>query len=95
MLNSDRTDPTVARKARRETRTLADQYNAWKAKQAKRREAELKAEGKAEGVAQGVDKVVEELLAAAADHLSAETIENLRLQRDPVAIALAMAGAAR
>ena len=95
MLNSDRTDPTVARKARRETRTLADQYNAWKAKQAKRREAELKAEGKAEGVAQGVDKVVEELLVAAAAHLPHETIEVLRKQRDPVAIALAMAGAAR
>jgi hypothetical protein len=99
MLNSDRTDPTVARKARRETRTLADQYNAWKVKQAKRREAELKAEGKAEGVAQGVaqglDKAVDDLLAAAAHLLSPERIEELRLQRDPVAIALAMAGVAR
>jgi hypothetical protein len=99
MLNSDRTDPTVARKARRETRTLADQYNAWKVKQAKRREAELKAEGKAEGVAQGVaqglDKAVDDLLAAAAHLLSPERIEELRLQRDPVAIALAMAGIAK
>jgi hypothetical protein len=52
-------------------------------------------EGVAQGVAQGVDKAVEDLLAAAAAHLPAETIEELRLQRDPVAIALAMAGAAR
>jgi hypothetical protein len=68
-------------------------------KQAKRREAELKAEGKAEGVAQGVaqglDKAVDDLLAAAAHLLSPERIEELRLQRDPVAIALAMAGVAR
>ena len=87
MLSSDRTDPTVARKARRETRTLAEQYNAWKAKQAKRREAELKAEG--------LNEAIEDLLAAAAAYLPPETIEALRKQRDPVAIALAMAGAAR
>jgi flagellar biosynthesis/type III secretory pathway protein FliH len=53
------------------------------------------AQGVAEGVAQGVDKAVEELLAAAAAYLPPETIEALRKQRDPVAIALAMAGAAR
>ena len=87
MLSSDHTDPTVVRKARREARSISDQYRAWKAKEEKRWEAKMKAEG--------VDKVVEELLAAAADHLSAETIEELRLQRDPVAIALAMAGARR
>ena len=51
------------------------------------------AQGIEQGVAQGVDKAVEDLLAAAAAHLPAETIEELRLQRDPVAIALAMAGA--
>jgi hypothetical protein len=92
MLSSDSTDPTVVRKARREARSLLDQFATWKAKEAKR----LKAEGKAEGVAQGVDKAVEELLAAAAAHLPPETIEALRKQRDPSAIlAAAMAGAAR
>ena len=95
MLSSDSTDPTVVRKARREARSLLDQFKTWKAKEAKRLKAESKAEGKAEGVAQGVDKAVEELLAAAAAHLPPETIEALRKQRDPVAIALAMAGAAR
>ena len=92
MLSSDRTDPTVVRKARREARSLLDQYKAWKAKEAKRWEAKMKAEGKAEGV----DKVVEELLVAAAAHLPPETIEALRKQRDPSAIlAAAMAGARR
>ena len=52
-------------------------------------------EGVAQGVAQGVDKAVEDLLAAAAVHLPPERIAELRKQRDPVAIALAMAGAAR
>ena len=55
--------------------------------------AEQRADAVKEGLAQGVDKTVEELLAAAAAHLPPETIEELRLQRDPVAIALAMAGA--
>jgi hypothetical protein len=87
MLSSDHTDPTVVGKARREARSLLDQFKTWKAKEAKRL--------KAEGVAQGVDKAVEELLAAAAAYLPPETIEALRKQRDPVAIALAMAGAAR
>ena len=87
MLNSDSTDPTVVRKARREARSLLDQFATWKAKEAKRLKAESKAEGKAEGV--------EELLAAAAAYLPPERIEALRKQRDPVAIALAMAGAAR
>ena len=91
MLSSDRTDPAVVSKARREARSISDQYRAWKAKEEKRWEAKMKAEGKAEGVAQTVD----DLLSAAAAHLSPETIEALRQQRDPVAIALAMAGAAR
>ena len=50
-------------------------------------------EGVAQGVAQGVDKTVEDLLAAAAAHLPPETIEELRLQRDPAAILAAVAGA--
>ena len=91
MLSSDRTDPAVVSKARREARSISDQYRAWKAKEEKRWEAKMKAEG----VAQGVDKAVEDLLAAAAAYLPPETIEALRKQRDPVAIALAMAGAAR
>ena len=92
MLSSDRTDPTVVSKARREARSLLDQFKTWKAKEAKR----LKAESKAEGKAEGVDKVVEELLVAAAAHLPPETIEALRKQRDPSAIlAAAMAGARR
>jgi len=92
MLSSDSTDPTVVRKARREARSIVDQYKAWLAKKEKRLEAEIKAEG----VAQGVDKAVEELLAAAAAYLPPETIEALRKQRDPSAIlAAAMAGAAR
>jgi flagellar biosynthesis/type III secretory pathway protein FliH len=53
------------------------------------------AQGIEQGVAQGVDKAIEDLLAAAAAHLPPDVIEKLRLQRDPVAIALAMAGAAR
>jgi hypothetical protein len=91
MLNSDSTDPTVVRKARREARSIVDQYKAWLAKKEKRLEAEIKAQGKAEGVAQAVD----DLLAAAAQLLPPETVEALRKQRDPVAIALAMAEAAR
>ena len=96
MLSSDRTDPTVVSKARREARSLLDQFKTWKAKEAKRLKAESKAEGKAEGVAQGIDKAVEDLLVAAAAHLPPETIEVLRKQRDPSAIlAAAMAGARR
>ena len=53
------------------------------------------AQGIEQGVAQGVDKAIEDLLAAAAAHLPPDVIDKLRLQRDPVAIALAMAGAAR
>ena len=88
MLSSDRTDPTVVSKARREARSLLDQFKTWKAKEAKRLKAESKAEGKAEGV--------EELLEAAAAYLPPETIEALRLKRDPSAIlAAAMAGARR
>ena len=52
-------------------------------------------QGVAQGVAEGVAQTVDDLLAAAAAHLPAETIEELRLQRDPVAIALAMAGIAK
>ena len=88
MLSSDRTDPTVVSKARREARSLLDQFKTWKAKETKRLKAESKAEGKAEGV--------EELLAAAAAYLPPETIEALRLKRDPSAIlAAAVAGIAK
>ena len=87
MLSSDRTDPTVVRQARREARSIVDQYKAWLAKKEKRLEAEIKA--------QGVAQTVDDLLVAAAAYLPPETIEALRKQRDPVAIALAMAGAAR
>ena len=58
--------------------------------------AEQRADAVKQGVAQGVDKAVEDLLAAAAAHLSPETIEALRKQRDPSAIlAAAMAGIAK
>lgn len=57
--------------------------------------AEAVKEGIAQGVAQGVDKTVEDLLAAAAAHLPPETIEALRKQRDPVAIAVALADRSR
>ncbi len=88
MLSSDRTDPTVVSKARREARSLLDQFKTWKAKETKRLKAESKAEGKAEGV--------EELLEAAAAYLPPETIEALRLKRDPSAIlAAAVAGIAK
>ncbi len=93
-LNSDSTDPTVVRKARREARSIVDQYKAWLAKKEKRLAAEIKAQGKAEGKAEGVAQAVDDLLAAAAHLLPPETVEALRKQRDPVAIALAMAGAA-
>ena len=86
MLSSDRIDPTVVSKARREARSLLDQFKTWKAKEAKRWEAKIKAEG--------IDKAVEDLFVAAAAHLPPETIEALRKQRDPSAI-LAAAMAAR
>ena len=99
MLNRDHTDVSVVEEVDREVDNLLVQFEKWKVKERIRLRAEGKAEGVAQGVAQGVtqgvDKAVEELLAAAAAYLPPETIEVLRKQRDPVAIALAMAGAAR
>jgi len=91
MLNRDHTDLSVVEEVDREVDNLLVQFQIWKAKETKR----LKAESKAEGKAEGLDKAVDDLLAAAAHLLSPERIEELRKQRDPVAIALAMAGAAR
>ena len=91
MLNRDHTDVAVLEEAEREVDNLLVQFEKWKVKERIR----LRAEGVAEGVAQGVDKTVKELLAAAAAHLPPERIAELRKRRDPVAIALAMAEAAR
>ena len=87
MLNRDHTDASVVEEVDCEVDNLLVQFEKWKVKERIRLRAEGKAEGKAEGV--------EALLAAAAAYLPPETIEALRKQRDPVAIALAMAGAAR
>ena len=87
MLNRDHTDASVVEEVDCEVDNLLVQFEKWKVKERIRLRAEGKAEGKAEGV--------EALLAAAAAYLPPETIEVLRKQRDPVAIALAMAGAAR
>jgi hypothetical protein len=57
--------------------------------------AEGRAEGAAQGRAEGVDQTLNALLAAAAPFLPPERIEELRLQRDPVAIAFAIADARR
>ena len=103
MLNRDHTDASVVEEVDCEVDNLLVQFENWKVKERIRLRAEGKAEGFAQGVAKGVAKGkaegkaegVEELLAAAAAYLPPETIEALRKQRDPVAIALAMAGAAR
>lgn len=49
-------------------------------------------QGLEQGLEQGRNKAVDDLLAAASQLLPPERIEELRRQRDPVAIALAMAG---
>jgi hypothetical protein len=107
MLNRDHTDVTVVEEVDSEVDNLLVQFEIWKRKETKRLKAETMergiergikrgiAQGKAEGKAEGVDKVMADLLLAAAPLLPPETIEALRKQRDPVAIALAMAGAAR
>jgi hypothetical protein len=107
MLNRDHTDAAVIEEVDVEVGKLVERYERWKEQQLAERLAEAEAQGvakgiakgtaqgKAEGKAEGLDKAVDDLLAAAAHLLSPERIEELRKQRDPVAIALAMAGAAR
>ena len=95
MLNRDHTDVSVVEEVDSEVDNLLVQFQIWKAKETKRLKAESKAAGFAKGKAEGVAQTVDDLLVAAAAHLSPETIEKLRTQRDPVAIALAMAGIAK
>ena len=105
MLNRDHTDVTVVEEVDSEVDNLLVQFEIWKRKETKRLKAETMergiergikrgiAQGLAQGKAEGVDQTLGALLAAAAQLLPPERIEELRLQRDPVAIALAMAGA--
>jgi len=104
MLNSNRTDATVVKGARREEPSLLDQVERWRVKEQKKltREAALErraavavateralAQGVAQGAALIAKHTLDTLLAAAAAHLPADAIEALRKQGDPVAIALA------
>lgn len=101
MSNSKRTDATGVKGARRKEPSLLDQVERWRVKEQNKLKREAAAERRAavanateralakgvdQGAAQTARQTLNMLLAAAAAHLPPETIQSIRLKRDPAAI---------